>query len=256
MTDTDPFRDLYRPGGPFRSEELQIMAKEGALRHVLAEVYAVAHVPDTAALRARALRLLLRRTAPGAAVCGETAAWIHLGSPAPERLTLCTEGFLRQRPRMDLQRQIHQVTLLESEVTGIDHLPVTTALRTAVDLFLGVGTVGSRGAVDRALQQQAFFRTEVSYWPRRTASWKPDEHVEALHDADVAAWTRRVETLGRLLSHLQARGNDLETIAEEIMAVRARSYHRSRPTPEHRRCILEALDHSVSRRLPTVLYTS
>lgn len=257
MTATDPFRDLYRPDGTFRSEELQIMAKEGCLRHLFAQVYVASHVPETAALRARALRLVLNQTAaPATAVCGETAAWVHLGAPAPERLSLCTEGFLRHRPQMDLQRQIHQVTLLDTEITGIDHLPVTTALRTAVDLFLGIGTVGSRGAVDKASQQQAFFRTEVSYWPRRTSSWKPDEHVEALHDADVAAWTRRMETLGRLLSHLQSRGSDLETIAEEIMAVRARSYHRSRPTPEHRQCILEALDHSVSRRLPTVLYTS
>lgn len=257
MTGTDPFRDLYRPGAPFRSEELQVMAKEGSLRHMLAEVYVASHVPDTAILRARAIRLLLTRTpAPGPAVCGETAAWLHLGSPVPERLTLCTEGFLRLRPSVDLQRQIHQVTLLETEITGIDHLPVTTALRTVVDLFLGIGTVGSRGALDRASRQQAFFRTEVSYWPRRTPSWKSDEHVEALHDADVAAWTRRVATLGRLLTHLQGRGTDLDAIAGEIMTVRARSYHRSRPTPEHHRRIMEALDHSFSRRLPTVLYTS
>lgn len=257
MTSTDPFADLYRPDGLFRSEELQIMAKEGSLRHVLADVYAASGRPNTAALRARALRLLLAQTeSPGVALCGETAAWIHLGAPHPERLTLCAEGFLRHRPSLDLQRQIHQVTLLDAEITAVDHLPVTTVLRTAVDLFLGIGTVGSRGAVDKAARQQAFYRTEVSYWPRRTPSWSPDEHVEALQDADVAAWTRRIGTLGQLITALESRGTVRERIAEEIMAVRSRTFHRSRATDEHRERIIEALDHSASRRLPTVLYTS
>lgn len=257
MTTTSAFAGLHRPGRPFRSEELQMMAKEGLLRHLIGDVYASSRLPRGPGLRARAIRLLLAQTSrTGMVVCGEAASWIHADTQAPERLTLCTEGFVRGRPRLDLDWQTHQVTLLGHEVMEIEHLPVTTPLRTAVDLFLGVGTVGSRGAVDKALDQQAFFRSEISHWPRRTASLRPDEQVEALRDADIGSWTRRMELLGTLVSDLLAQGHDLESIAEAIMAVRVRSYHRSRPSAQKRDRIAEALDHSVSRRLPTVLYTS
>ncbi len=257
MTSTDPFAGLYRPGRPFRSEELQMMEREGTLRHLVGDVYASTRLQDGPRLRALAVRLLLAQASrTSTVVCGEAACWVHLGPPAPERLTLCTESFLRGRARVDLDWQTHQVTLLEHEVLRIRHLRVTTAIRTAVDLFLGVGTVGSRGAVDKALEQQAFFRTELSHWPRRSPSLRPDDQVEALQNADVGAWTRRMQILGRLVVHLEDQGCGAEELAGEIMAVRARSYHRSSPTAAQQERILEALDHSVSRRLPTVLYTS
>lgn len=254
---TDPFDGLYRPGRPFRSEELQTMRNEGSLQHLIGDVYAISRLPADAALRARAVRFLLTQTArSGVVVCGEAACWIHLGTTAPERLTLCTESFMRGRSRLDLSWQTHQVTLLEHEITRIGHLPLTTPVRTAVDLFLGIGTVGSRGAVDKALDQQAFFRTELSYWPRRSSSELPDERVEVLQNADLVAWSRRMDALGRLLTHLRDKGISREDLAEEILAVRSRTYHRSRPSARTRERIVEALAHSASRRLPTVLYTS
>lgn len=233
------------------------MRSEGSLQHLIGDVYATSRLSADAALRARAVRLLLAQTArSGVVVCGEAACWIHLGTAAPERLTLCTESFMRGRSRLDLSWQTHQVTLLEHEIMLIGHLPVTTPERTAVDLFLGIGTVGSRGAVDKALDQQAFFRTEISYWPRRSSSELPDDRVEVLQNADLAAWSRRMDTLGRLLAHLREKGFSREDLAEEILAVRSRSYHRSKASATKRERILEALDHSASRRLPTVLYTS
>lgn len=151
-TDTAPSLPpgVYRPGADFSAAELQVMVHEGALRPLLGDLYAASSLPDAPALRALACRTLLAGGLRAHAVlCGESAAWVHLGTPAaPPRITVITAGVYRRRTAGPVPWQVHQVPLTEQEQRQLQGVPVTTPLRTAADLFLGLGTVGSRRALD------------------------------------------------------------------------------------------------------------
>ncbi|MBO0595979.1 hypothetical protein I2485_12290 [Nesterenkonia sp. E16_7] len=141
---------LYRSGSGFSAGELQVMVHEGAVRPLLGDLYACSALPDAPSLRAQACRALLSGSLHAHAVlCGQSAAWVHLGvGSAPERITVITAGVYRRRTAGAIPWQVHQVPLGAHEQLQLQGVPVTTALRTATDLFLGIGTVQSRRALD------------------------------------------------------------------------------------------------------------
>lgn len=141
---------LYRPGSGFSAAELHVMVHEGALRPLLGDLYACSSLPDAPGLRAVACRALLSGSLRAHAVlCGESAAWVHLGSgSAPTRITVITAGVYRRRTAGPIPWQVHQVPLRGDEQLELQSVPVTSPLRTAADLFLGIGTVQSRRPLD------------------------------------------------------------------------------------------------------------
>lgn len=126
------------------------MTHEGAVRPVLGDLYASSSIPEAPQLRALACRALLSGSLRAHAVlCGESAAWVHLGAGTPPaRITVITAGVYRRRTAGPIPWQVHQVPLRPEEQLELQGVPVTTPLRTAADLFLGLGTVPSRRALD------------------------------------------------------------------------------------------------------------
>ncbi|MGJ9371655.1 hypothetical protein [Nesterenkonia sp. CF4.4] len=153
---TTVLRDLppgfYRPGSRFSAAELQVMGHEGAVRPLLGDLYVCSAVPDAPGSRALGCQTLLSAGLRAHAVlCGESAAWVHLGAGrAPVRITVITAGVYRRRTAGPLPWQVHQVPLGTDEQSQLQGVPVTTPLRTAADLFLGIGTVENRRALDAA----------------------------------------------------------------------------------------------------------
>lgn len=143
-------RGLYRPGSGFSAAELQVMVHEGAVRPLLGDLYVCSSLPDAPGLRAMACGALLSGSLRAHAVlCGESAAWVHLGfGPPPRRITVITAGVYRRRTAGPIPWQVHQVPLRDDEQLELEGVPVTSPLRTAADLFLGIGTVQSRRALD------------------------------------------------------------------------------------------------------------
>lgn len=141
---------FYRPGSRFSAAELQVMDHEGAVRPLLGDLYICSALPDAPGPRALACQTLLGAGLRAHAVlCGESAAWVHLGAgSAPTRITVITAGVYRRRTAGPLPWQVHQVPLGAEEQSELQGVPVTTPLRTAADLFLGIGTVESRRALD------------------------------------------------------------------------------------------------------------
>lgn len=225
---------LYRCGAPFSRAELQVLASEGALTHVIDDVYAPSHLRRTAALRACALGLLLPRgISAGSVLCGESAAWVHLGGRAPARITLISEVFRRGRGSGAPLWQVHQVRVADTDVDHFGQIAVTSPLRTAVDLFLGVGTLDSRRALDLLIDDSLMTR-------------RPDLLQDVLGRGP--AWMTRWRLIGELLGGI----DPLEALDQLDGGVReALSQRRHDRTRLPRIRIL--LDQCVSRRLPTVL---
>lgn len=142
----DRFDDLP-PGQPFTTRDaravglgpqaLHRLTAGGLLRHPIAGVYVDASVEDSIELRCRMLRLVLP---PDYFVCDRTAAWLHAGKralapgehldvPAVSCFRPSARGRLRNGLSASGERAIEPRDLIE-----IGGLPVTTPLRTALDL--------------------------------------------------------------------------------------------------------------------------
>lgn len=140
---------LYRPGEPFSAEELQTLSGDGALRHLLGDVYSPRSLPLNPQIRAEAVAALLTPAdRADVVVCGETAGWVLLGAPPPRRLTLICSGFRRRRRTEVLARQSHEVALAREDAAPLAGLRVTTPARTVADVVLGIGTEDSSGPLE------------------------------------------------------------------------------------------------------------
>ncbi|GAA1186301.1 hypothetical protein [Nesterenkonia xinjiangensis] len=229
----EPPRELYRAGAPFSDEELQMMVAEGALEHLIADVYAPAWRRHTPGLRARAARLLLpSAVASSSVLCGESAAWIQLGGSPGPRLTLISPVFRRGRAAGSPLWQVHQVELSDHDVRRVSGVAVTTLLRTAGDLFLGVGTTDSRRSLDLLAAGSVHAR-----------------HPELSSAAGAAdpAWMSRWWLLAELM-HARRQDLDAATLSAHLVArVRRRRHDPDRPAR-----IRTLVDQCASRRRPTV----
>lgn len=218
-------------GRPFTSAELQVMASQGLLRLVLPGLYGPAWLAAGSAGRAQAAAAELPASLRSSAVlCGETAAWVHLGGEAgiggaePHQRTvsvISAETF--RRPTAESGRwRIHQVPVRTRETVMRAGIRVTNGLRTAADLVCGNGTAGSRRPVD-ALHQE-FMET-------------PSDTGEML-DSRLSLITQLIDSAG--------------FSAEEVAAQAVGQMGRTRHDPVRERRITELLVHGASRRLPTV----
>ncbi|GAB3189429.1 hypothetical protein [Nesterenkonia suensis] len=231
--DARPAPDLYRAGAPFSSAELQALTCEGALRHVIADVYAASTSRPGPALRARAARLLLpAAVAEGSVLCGESAAWIQLGGVPGPRLTLISSVFRRGRAAGAPAWQVHQIELSDREVCRVSDVAVTTAARTAADLFLGVGATDSRRSLDLLAWESVHARRPEAV----SAAEAPDP-----------AWLRRWWLLADLL---EARSHEVDT--GMLTALVLERVQRQRHDPDRLDRIRRLIDQCASRRRPTV----
>lgn len=127
---------LYRPGALLSQPELSAARLDGLVFEV-ADAYMPADLPEDAAARVAALSPVL---APGFAASGPSAAWIHgTGDRAPIRHHI--QRMSPQRRRIVSLRNVlvHESRLASEDVQMIAAAPVTTPLRTMVDLAIRAG---------------------------------------------------------------------------------------------------------------------
>lgn len=239
-----PVTGIYRPGYPFTAAELQTMAGQGVLRHMLADVYAERSLPTTGAVRATAAAALLSRTLRTSGVlCGETAAWVHLGLSPPRRAQVITQGVYR-RPT-DGAWRVYQVPVSQDETQRSGRMVTTTPARTAADIYCGIGAEGSRRGLDQLVDGEGL-NDQLHYWPSST---------NPLHERDHGLWNpsptdeqgtaHRMNLIGELLQYAPGTQEDVLASVVRTLAL---------PGLQSRRAARAAqlLDHCVPRRLPTV----
>lgn len=131
---------------------LGAMVKERRLHHVLLGVYADAARPLDLALRIEAVSLVLP---PGGVVVDRTAAWLHgldllrrsSVYEAPPVEVYVDGGTRMRRGAVDSGTR----ALLPRDVTEIGGIPVTTPLRTCLDLARLMWRYDALGAIDQYL---------------------------------------------------------------------------------------------------------
>lgn len=238
------FSGIYRPGYPFTLVELQSMVQHGALRHVIADVYAESRLPDSPTLRAMgAYALLSSRLRRHGTLCGQTAAWVYLNHQKPEKVTLNAVGITsRQAATAPGGWQLHHTAMQASEQTALGRVAITTGLRTAAEIFCGIGVHGSRKALDR-LGAEA---RRLQHWPEALIPLHGrDEDLSTLGDADRRKIRHRWETIAALCGEFQ-----LET--DELASAILRLVSRTSWDTDRLDRVTQLLDYCVSRRLPTV----
>ncbi len=130
-------RGPFRPGFPSAPAhgETERLRQAGLLRRVLADVHVPGDLPDSPALRAAALALLVPSSAVAA---GPAAAWVHSSgtSRSPEVLDLYDLPPHRRGPDLGtLPQRLRCGRLAPHEICRIGPLRLTTAERTALDLL-------------------------------------------------------------------------------------------------------------------------
>ena len=95
--------DLYVPSNPYTASELSAMSYQGVLRPQFGPYYVDSGLPDTAAVRAKSVRMVGEQLIDGSWTATLlTAAWIHLGGQAPEMFEAATAVAHRGKSRSTL----------------------------------------------------------------------------------------------------------------------------------------------------------
>lgn len=148
-----PFTSATARAEGVGTKQLRSLLRRGLVREVVHGAYAAAQLPDTIAVRAAALRLVL---APGAVVTDRTAAWLHgvdvlpraaVHAPVPLDVFSADESRVR-RPGVSSGIR----ALLDRDLTRVDAVAVTTPVRTALDLGRLLGRYDAIGALDAFLR--------------------------------------------------------------------------------------------------------
>lgn len=159
-----PFHYQQALAAGITRHRLQRLVEEGLVRRMLVGVYAAAQLPDTQLTRARAIKLVVPS---GHVITDESAGWLlgadmilepnaHLRIPPVKAFALAGHHRLRN----DLVKSGSR-TLLARDVVEVHGLPVTTALRTAIDLGRLRHRDRAIGALDQLLRLGAFTRAEL-----------------------------------------------------------------------------------------------
>ncbi|MFG1913171.1 hypothetical protein [Kribbella sp. NPDC048928] len=166
---------LFLYGLPFRPHQvgrkLNWLLGLGDIRQVMKGVYVDVRVPDSAELRADAMRLL---TPPEAVVCGAAAAWLHgLDTTALGPTELVEAQWTREAPDVV---EVHGVRVTSPISTAVElamRLPRPFAL-SAVDALLrsGKADLFALRAASAAYERQRGYRQgqEVLRWADRRAA--------------------------------------------------------------------------------------
>jgi hypothetical protein len=131
---------VLQPGRLHTHNELRAMRLDGLVENVYGPAYVPAGRTVTAAHRALAARAALPEQLRGKVVIGRlSAAWVYGCAGPPDKVA----GLLDHRFRTTSQGRcrsaaIHEVTLGPLDAITVAGVPVTTALRTALDIALYV----------------------------------------------------------------------------------------------------------------------
>ena len=147
-----------------QNRDLCMLVTEGFLRRLVAGVYVANEVPDSLALRAQALLLVVP---PDAVVTDRTAGWLH-GAPmvlAPgDHLVVPQVSMFVNRKGARLRNELAssgERTLESEDVTAVLGVRTTTALRTACDLGRLLNRDRAFAALDAMLSLGAFDADEL-----------------------------------------------------------------------------------------------
>jgi hypothetical protein len=133
----EPFTTSMARDVALTPKALRWLTASGFVRHPIRSVYVAADTEDSIALRCAMLRHVLPA---GYFVCDRTASWIHAGERAlapGEHLDVppisCFRPSLGGRLRNELSHSGERA-VRPRDLTEVDGLPITTHLRTALDL--------------------------------------------------------------------------------------------------------------------------
>ena len=160
---TAPFTTQQARAEGVPANQLTRLVREGLLRRLLKRVYVAAQVPDSLALRADALSLVVP---PGSVVTDRTAGWLHGADvlapndhlQVPPIQLFRTAGHARVRNGISSGGER---TLLPQDLTVVRGLVVTTPLRTAWDLGRLLHRDQAIGGLDAMERLQAFGHDEM-----------------------------------------------------------------------------------------------
>lgn len=155
-------------------QRLRLLVQQGAVRRVLRGVYAPAHLTDSVLLRAQAASLVM---SPAAVLCDRSAAWLlgvdvlwraeHDVIPPLETFVLPANPRVRRSQTREGQRDLETL-----DVMTLHGVPVTTPLRTALDLACGLPRRDALAALDsfmriHEINREDFLREAPRYFRRR-----------------------------------------------------------------------------------------
>lgn len=150
------------------------LLRDGVLRRVFRGVYVDNAVPDTLALRTRAVALAVPTDA---VLTDTTAAWLYgldLQPPGAHRQTPIVHDF--RPPGRTRVRQPAVIggerTLADSDIQIVNGIRATTPLRTACDLGRLLGRDRAIGALDALLGLDAFTQPELIAAIRRFGGYR------------------------------------------------------------------------------------
>jgi hypothetical protein len=122
--------------GVLPAPELQAMRLDGQV-FALVDSWCPVDVVETPEVRARAV---MAARSPRLVAAGRTAAWIWGALPVlPRPIELCTDVRARARLHPGADAVVHEYVLDDGDVAAFDDAPVTTPLRTLIDLARGGG---------------------------------------------------------------------------------------------------------------------
>jgi hypothetical protein len=163
-----PFTTAQAHGVRLGPRDLGALVREGLLRRMLRGVLVSAQVPDSIALRCQAVALV---TPHGAVVTDTTAGWLHGAEMvlAPNaHLHASPVSFFHRTPGLRSRWNMcdsGERTMPDTDVTEINGLEVTTALRTSLDM-------------GRLLQRFRAFAALDSMW--RLGIFEPDDAIDQI----------------------------------------------------------------------------
>lgn len=194
-------RELCAAGmGP---AELRRRLSAGDVRRVLRGVYVAAVVPDTQALRIRAME---RVVSAGHIVCDRSAAWLHgvdAFAEGERELLPCVETCVLPAHQPTRRQGVagHTRDLAGYDVQRLGDLEVTTPLRTALDLGSGLKRMTALAVMDGLMAAQGLTADDLRVELPRFAGRRGVVQLRSLIDlADPRAESPR-ESWIRLLIH-------------------------------------------------------
>jgi hypothetical protein len=134
------FPELYAPGMPFASPELQSLASDGLLERFHQHGYTLPGATASPQLRARAAAGAVPAAVRQRVVAGRmTAAWIYGCAREPDRIALLVDAKRRVSSLRNTRGcTLHEVKLGPFDVVSLGGLMVSSPLRTALDVALHV----------------------------------------------------------------------------------------------------------------------
>jgi hypothetical protein len=174
-----PFTTADAHAWGLSGEDLRLRVKDGRLRRLFTGVYVRSGLEDTTLLRAQAARLVMSEHS---VLCDRTAAWLHDVDVyryaeldgVPELESFVLRGH-RPTDRADCHGRTRD--LLAEDWTWVGGVPVTTPLRTAVDLACLLSRRDALAALDAFARDHAVTVGEMNRlllrYRRRGASSRP-----------------------------------------------------------------------------------